>query len=125
MEAIATALEPISAEIPDLQVYAYWNNNPTPPSLDVYPGDPSQTGAGYGAGQSQVFFTIRGRVATGDSLGQQQLLLRMMDPNDAASVEAAVQDIVTVVPEGVSGYREYLETGTPFLGCEWRVTTFL
>ena len=50
-EAIAemvAALETISAEIPELQVTGYWNPNPTPPSIDIYPGDPSQEGAGFG-----------------------------------------------------------------------------
>ena len=38
-----------------------------------------------------------------------RLLLRMMDPNDPASVEAAIADTAAVTPEGVSGFREYLE----------------
>jgi hypothetical protein len=56
------------------------------------------------------------------------LLLRLLDPNDAASVEAAVDDVATVVPEGVSGFREYLEeqvSNGRLLGCEWRVSLFL
>ena len=38
-----------------------------------------------------------------------KLLLRMMDPNDPASVEAAIADTAAVTPEGVSEFREYLE----------------
>jgi hypothetical protein len=52
----------------------------------------------------------------------------MLDPSDPASVEAAIADTATVVPEGVSEYREYLEdaaTNGRLLGCEWRVSTFL
>src|SRR5262249_33191576 len=101
---------------------------PTPPSLDVYPGDPFQTGAAFGVRNPQVFFTVRSRVSTADTEAGQQLLLRMLDPQDPASVEAALQDVATVVDEGVSGFREYLEdanNGGRLLGCEWRVSTFL
>src|SRR4029077_1067350 len=92
MEEIAAALEPLTSEISGLQVYAFLNMNPTPPSIDVYPGDPFQTGAGYGVGQSQVFFTVRGRVSTADEEAGTRLLLRMLDPNDPASVEAALAE---------------------------------
>ena len=77
--------------------------NPTPPALDIYPGAPFQTGAGFGVGQSQVWFTIRARVSTADQEAAMQLLLRMMDPNDPAIVEAAIADTAAVTPEGVVG----------------------
>jgi hypothetical protein len=126
--ALGTALGSIAGEVDGLQVYPYLNVNPTPPSVDVYPGDPFQSGAGFGAGQAQVFFTVRARVSTADNESGQQLLLRMLDPQDPASVEAAVEDVATVMPDGVSGFREYLEesaTGGRLLGCEWRVSAFL
>jgi hypothetical protein len=126
--AIANALRPLEAEIDGLQVHGFLNPNPTPPSLDVYPGDPFQTGAGFGVSESQVFFTVRARVSTADPEHGQQQLLRMLDPQDTASVEAALDDVATVVPEGVSGFREYLEeasTDGRLLGCEWRVSAFL
>lgn len=128
MQAIGEALALLEGEVEGLQVTPYLNANPTPPSLDVYPGDPFQTGAGFGVGESQVFFTIRARVSTADGEAGQRLLLRLLDPDDAASVEAAVADLAAVAPEGVSGFREYLEeaaTNGRLLGCEWRVTTFL
>lgn len=128
MVAIGAALDPIADEIDGLQVVPYMNLNPTPPSLDLYPGDPFQTGAGFGAGESQVFFAVRARVSTADQEAGQKLLLRLLDPGDAASVEAALEDVATVVPEGVSGFREYLEdtaSNGRLLGCEWRVTAFL
>jgi hypothetical protein len=127
-QAIADALQPLTAQIAGLQVYGYLNPNPTPPSLDVYPGDPFQTGAGFGVGQSRVHFTVRARVATADQQAGQQLLLRLLDPQDAASVEAALADAAVVIPEGVSGFREYVEeaaTDGRLLGCEWRVSAFL
>lgn len=127
-EELADALGTISDEIPGLQVYPFLNSNPTPPSLDIYPGDPFQTGAGYGVGSTQVFFTVRARVSTADQEAGTRLLLRLLDPNDSASVEAAVADLATVVPDGVSGFREYLEDAAQngrLLGCEWRVSLFL
>jgi len=126
--AIADALRPLEDEIDGLQVYGFLNANPTPPSLDIYPSDPFQTGAGYGVGESEVFFTIRARVSTADQEGGQKQLLRMLDPRDTASVEAALAGVAAVVPEGVSGFREYLEeasTNSRLLGCEWRVSAFL
>ena len=128
MEGIATALQPLASEVEGLQVYPYLNSNPTPPSLDVYPASPFQTGAGFGVGNSQVWFTVRARVGTGDQEAAMKLLLRLMDPNDPASVEAALEDTAAVSPEGVSEFREYIEdsaTNGRLLGCEWRVTTFL
>ena len=128
MEAIAGALAPVAAEVDGLQIYPYLNSNPTPPSIDIYPGSPFQTGAGFGVGQSQVWFTVRARVSTADQEAAMKLLLRMMDPNDPASVEAAIADTVAVTPEGVSEFREYLEDSASngrLLGCEWRVSCFL
>ena len=98
MEDIADALEPVAAEVDGLQVYPFLNSNPTPPALDIYPGAPFQTGAGFGVGQSQVWFTIRARVSTADQEAAMRLLLRMMDPNDPASVEAAIADTAAVTP---------------------------
>jgi hypothetical protein len=128
MEQIATALGTLASEVDGLQVYPYLNSNPTPPSLDVYPASPFQTGAGFGVGNSQVWFTVRARVATADQEAAMKLLLRLMDPNDPASVEAALEDTAVVSPEGVSEFREYIEdsaTNGRLLGCEWRVSTFL
>jgi len=128
MEQIAAALQTIAAQIDGLQVYPYLLANPTPPALDIYPSAPFQTGAGMGVGSSQAFFTIRARVSTADQESAMLLLLRLMDPNDSASVEAAIADTAAMTPEGVSEFREYLEdtsTNGRLLGCEWRVSQFL
>jgi len=127
-DEIAEALQAVAFEIAGLQITPYLNVNPTPPSIDVYPGAPFQTGAGFGPASAQVFWTIRARVSTADSEAGQKLLLRMLDPTDPASVEAAIADSVAVTPEGVSEFREYLEDAAEngrLLGAEWRVSTFL
>ena len=126
VNAIADALQPLSGQITGLQVYAYFNGNPTPPSIDVYPGEPFQQGAGYGIPSKRVWFTVRARVAMTDPQAASQLLLRLLDPADAASVEAAlaVGQLATVdnVNGSVSGFRRYADdNGTDMIGCEWRV----
>ena len=126
VNAIADALQPLSGQITGLQVYAYFNGNPTPPSIDVYPGEPFQQGAGYGIPSKRVWFTVRARVATTDQEAASQLLLRLLDPADLASVEAAlaVNQLATVdnVNGSVSGFRRYADdNGTDMIGCEWRV----
>ena len=126
VNAIADALQPLSGQITGLQVYAYFNGNPTPPSIDVYPGEPFQQGAGYGIPSKRVWFTGRARVAMTDPQAASQLLLRLLDPMDAASVEAAlaVGQLATVdnTNGSVSGFRRYADdNGTDMIGCEWRV----
>jgi hypothetical protein len=96
----------------------------------VYPGEPFQGPAGFGTGNAQAFFTVRARVSTADQEAGTRLLLRLLDPDDPASVEAALDaaDAASVVAEGVSGFREYVEESASngrLLGCEWRVTVFL
>jgi hypothetical protein len=127
MEEIAAALEPISDEVEGLQVYPFFNANPTPPALDIYPASPFQTGAGFGP-DAQIFFTIRARVSTADQEAAMRLLLRLLDTNDPASVEAAIAARAAVTPEGVSDFREYTDgqlADGRLLGCEWQVTRFL
>ena len=128
--AVADALRTALAdEIDGLQVYPYGPlSNPTPPALDIWPGDPFQTGAGFGVGSSRVWLNVRARVSTADQESAHKLLLRMLDPNDPASVEAAIQDLVAVDPDGVTGFLEYPQSTDPngsLLGCQWRVSTFL
>jgi hypothetical protein len=129
IDEVADSLRPLATVIPDLQVYGFWNDNPTPPCLDVYPGTPFQDGAGFGAGNNRVYLTVRARVAMLDPESGQQLLLRMLDPADAASVEVALQDAdAAVVPDGVNGFTQYADDTSAverMLGCEWRVSRFL
>src|SRR5262245_5379865 len=135
VEAITRALEPLVNFIDGLQLYPYYNVNPTPPSIDMYPGDPFQTDLGFSDGGS-LFFTVRARTTTADSEAGQRALLRMLDRDGPTSVYAAltadqtlggVVDSLAVTPEGVSGYREYIEdtfTGGRLLGVEWRLVIF-
>lgn len=128
IEDVAEALEPLAGEIPDLTVYPGWSDTPTPPALDIYPATPFQTAAGFRAGNNQVFLTVRARVGMADPIAGQQLLLRLLDPDDPASVEVALEDVAAVTEGGVSGFTQYADdapVNERMLGCEWRVTTYL
>jgi hypothetical protein len=120
-DMIVQALEPLKAVIDGLQVYGWQNGNPTPPSLDVRPGDPFLLGAGMGLDR-QAFWNVRARISTADQ-DAQALLLRLLDTGDPASVEAALDAIDVGV--GLDGYVTGFRDDTDgLLSCEWRVTVF-
>jgi hypothetical protein len=129
LAAMAEALEPLTLEIPGLQIHPYFNVNPSPPSIDIYPGDPFQEGAGMGVAEKKVFWTVRARVSAADPQSASQLLLRLLDVNDAASVEAALlaDDTAYVGNDGgVSGFTRFADDQTgDLLGVQWRVEMFL
>ena len=83
VEAMAEALEPLKTSIPGLQVYPYLNQNPTPPSIDIYPADLFQTGSGF-EDDTEAFFTVRARTTTADHEAGQKALLRMLDRRPAS-----------------------------------------
>lgn len=138
MAALATQLEAqLSAMVPGIQIDRLMIRNPTPPCVDVYPGDPFDEQLTFdngenGAGHEQLF-TIRARVQAADNEASQELLLGLMD-RGAGSVRAAILADTTLagtvdeaVVEGPSGYTEYVESGGPgrWLGCEWRLRAIL
>jgi hypothetical protein len=124
---MAEVLEPLQQQLPDLNVYGGYVENPTPPCIDIYPGTPFQVGSGFGVGSKRVYFTVRARVGTGDMTSAQALLLRLLDPNDPASVEAALLEAGAVVDnqEGlVTGFNQYADdsgAAERMIGSEWRV----
>lgn len=127
VDDIHLALTGLVDEVPDLQVTPLWNDNPTPPAIDFYPGNPFQEGAAFGVAQTQCFFTVRARVAMTDVDAAMNLLYRFLDVQDAASVEAALADVAVVVGDGVSGFVQYAEdagASERMLGAEWRVTAY-
>lgn len=123
--AIVAALEPLTAEIDGLAVYGYRHPNPsTLPALDVYPATPHQLATGFDWREKRVFWTVRARVSAADP-DTQQLLERMLDPYDPASVEAALMTAAAafVGDDGeVGGLQDYPDGSQ---GCEWRVEAWL
>lgn len=116
-----------------LQVDGRLIPSPTPPAIDVYPGDPFQERMtmGHGAGNNELFFTVRARVSTADNEAGQDLLLSLMDPDAPESLAEAVLSNRTLggVVErvgNVDGPSQFGLFGDPggqgnLLGCTWRV----
>jgi hypothetical protein len=111
--------------IPELQVDNRQNPNPSPPSIDVYPGtEPFTEQIGFGPDQRSYNFTVRARVATSDNEAGQDLLLAMMDDASAQSVEVAVWTVSGVKSVvGPTPYAAFRDVGgeSEWLGCTWRV----
>jgi len=134
-EAIADALQPLTAGIPELQIDPYINGIPTPPSIDVYP-DPGTflERSAMGHGSWEAVFVVRARVSTLDQYSGQKLLLDLMDPRSTSSVIGAleadptlggvVQDTNVEYP---TGYGQLADPASeqPLLGVIWRVRVVL
>lgn len=116
--------------IPELQVTGLFNIDPTPPSIDVYPADPSQSGLAFGRQNNEYSFTVRARVTTADHEAGQTLLLSMMDPASTTSVARALKANKTLTnkvsalsvdgPSGFGIFNDRSGEGS-YLGCTWTV----
>lgn len=144
MSALTAIMDEIAATLEDVvgvsalgddgwQVVGRMNLNPTPPALDLYPGDPfgDDTAAGYGALEDGLLmFTLRARVNVLDNDAAQDALLNLMDDEHALSVRTALTDDQTlnglassVNVDRPSGFTVYVDSGGgSLLGCDWRVT---
>ena len=123
-DELVTALEQLQDEIPELQVYGYRNPNPTPPSIDVYPAGTFQEGSGFGEAEKRVFYVIRARAAMNDPEAGQRILLRLLDPDDPASVEAAAATVDAVVgaEQTVTGFTDEPDG---MISATWEVGMFI
>lgn len=135
MDEMADTLRTAFSAVTDVavQVEGRMNDNPTPPSIDIYPGDPftGTEAAAFTDEAGEVIFTVRARVDTADNYAGQELLLAMMDITDGLSVATALQDDQTlnghassVYVQGPSGYVQFIDAGQQgaLLGCSWSVT---
>jgi hypothetical protein len=128
--AIASTLEPIESEIAELQVYAYLNPNPTPPALDLYPGDPFQESLAFGRDSRRLRWVVRARVSTADHEAGQLVLFQLMEPAGASSVAAALfanssldDTVDNLSVEGPSGFQVFDDPAAQgsYLGVTWDV----
>jgi hypothetical protein len=128
-EAMAQAIqERLEIEIKGIQIVPYPLFKPVQPAIDIYPGSPFQEGAAFGSGDHLVHWVVRARVSTADQVSGFRLLLRLLDPNDPASVQRALEDAGYVVGSdgSVSDFQVYTEQdGRQLIGCEWVVEHFL
>lgn len=116
--------------IDELQATGYMNIDPTPPSIDVYPADPSQEALTFGRQNNEFSFTVRARVTTADHEAGQKLLLSMMDPSSTTSVARAIKSdqtlgnkvsaLAVAGPTGFGIFSDRHGEGS-YLGCTWTV----
>lgn len=129
MEAIASQLES-EIDVDGLQVDPLAVPNPTPPCIDLYPGDPFMEAISFDDGEERTF-TIRARVSTADNEAGQALLLSLMD-RGAGSILAACRSDRTFggavddsVVEGPGRFQAYPDASGSnagsLLGCEWQL----
>jgi hypothetical protein len=141
MAAIAAQLElELSPVIDGIQVDGKLVSNPTPPCIDIYPGDPFLERSTFGPGGGyEALLTIRARVTTADQQDGQALLLELLDPRGPASLLAALETDATFAGtvddstvESVSGFLPYEAPSAAgggvsgaLLGAEWRLRVAL
>jgi hypothetical protein len=127
---IATAVTNTSFPV---QVHGRYVPNPTPPCIDMLPGQPSRENelAGFGDLMGGLIFTVRARVTTADNEAGQDLLLALMDDEHAFSIAGALEEdqtlngtAVSVDVNALTGFIPYTDAGSEgqLLGCEWLVT---
>lgn len=130
MDALADLIrdEITNATDVDLQIEPRAVLSPTPPTIDMYPSDPSEDAAysGFGDLDGAFLLTIRARVSTADQEAGEDLLLAFMDDDDLSITEAIRTDpllggIARVAPLGRTGYRDFPLLGGEgsLLGCLW------
>lgn len=100
--------------------------NPTCPSIDIYPANPSrdQESGGMGDLFGSYMFTVRARFTMADNDSGQELALAMMNEADPLCLAVALSDDPTL-----NGYASsvYVQEPSGFLafppdmGCTWTV----
>jgi hypothetical protein len=120
---IAEALGYLTDAVPELQVTWHPNLSPTPPAMDIYPGDPAQEGLAFDHVSGRYTFTVRALIGTADFVAGYTTLLRLMDRAGPGSVNEALRLLgpawnVT----GPSGLQAYPVGGRDYLGVQWTLT---
>jgi len=117
-----------SEELP-VQVEPKMIFNPTCPSIDIYPSNPSrgEESAGMGDLSGEYLFTVRARFAMSDTDSGQELALALMNEADDLCLAAALADDQTlngyassVYVEPPSGFLNF----DPHMGVTWPVTVY-
>lgn len=131
MEQMADQIADAFASVTDVsvQVRDRYVGKPTPPTIDIFPGDVARDDqtAAFNDISGGYFLTVRARVATSDDEAQQDLLLAFMDDQDDLCLATALLDEPTLNGyassthlTGVTGFL--LDPGTGLIGVQW---TFL
>lgn len=130
MDALATQIRSVIDDVTDVavQVEGRWVTNPTPPTIDIYPADPSSDPElrAFGELLGAELLTVRARVPMGDTDAGQDLLLAFMDDEDPLSIAQAINEndtldgIVDIDVRSRSGYVRFVEQGD-YMGCLWQL----
>lgn len=141
MATLAEIMDELAAQIRDalddvtdvaVQVEPRIVLNPTPPVIDMYPGDPSMDPElrAFADTVGGELLTVRARVSTADHTAGQDLLLALMDDEDPLSVMLAIKDDKTLNGYAAdvdirerSGYITFIDSvsDASLLGCTWQV----
>ncbi len=115
----------------DVQVEPRLVLNPTPPTIDIHPGDVGQDLASAAFGdEGGILLTVRARVTTADHDAGQDLLLAFMEEEGDLSVGQALYDDPTLngnaddlTIQNLTGYVLFPDPGGDgaLLGCQWTV----
>jgi hypothetical protein len=116
LDAVAASLDPLTAEVAGLQITAFLNPAPTPPSIDMYPAAVSGLPVSFNGWEETA--TVRARVSTPDDIAAQEVLMGLMDLDGPSSVIAALKADGRFVVDERSGFIPY---PGDFLGGEWIV----
>lgn len=132
MNAVAQQLQDwVAPGVEGIQIEPLFVRDPTPPCIDIYPGDPFGEQIAFASANRELLFTVRARVSAADQVAGQQLLLELMDRDSGSVLSALTTDrtlggvVDDSVVEGPSGFSSYAAasgaaTGS-LLGCEWRL----
>jgi len=132
MEAMADQIREALLSVTDVavQVEPRMVLNPSPPTIDIYPGDDARdpSSAGFDDVAGGYFFTVRARVSTADETAGQDLLLAFMDDENELCLAVALLDEPTLNGyatsldvRSLSGYRlfEHPSGEGAFLGFQF------
>lgn len=135
LDELATQIRTAMEAVDDVavQVEPGWVPTPTPPTIDVFPGEsPSRDleSAAFGDLAGGYLLTVRARVDTGDATAAHSLLVAFCDDEDDLSVPAAIMSDPTLNGYAASmditrfsGFLPYQDVGSEggYVGCEWAV----
>lgn len=133
LDAMADQIRSVLDDVTDVQVQVEPRMviSPTPPAVDMWPGDVSRDRESAAFDDDGGwFFTIRARVSTADQDAGQDLLLALMDDVNPLSVGSALMDDQTLNGTATSvdvtnqtGYVLVPDAGGEgaLLGCLWTV----
>lgn len=114
----------------DVQVESFWVLKPTPPTVDIFMGDPSKgfEARGHGDMAGEDLWTVRVRMNPNDYEQNHRLLLDFADPENDLCIPVALLEEPTLNGHAAStdfrtfsGIRLYIEPdgSNPHIGCEW------